>query len=78
MTTPAFEAFLARLYTDAAARSRFLLDPEGEARQAGLTPEECLALGGVDRTGLEMAAASLARKRARKSTASWWRRLIRP
>ena len=64
MSTPAFEAFLARLYTDAAARARFLAEPEAEARRAGLNPDQCRALAAIDRTGLEMAARSFARKRA--------------
>ena len=63
MSTPAFEAFLARLYTDAAARARFLAEPEAEACRAGLSPDQCRALAAIDRTGLEMAARSLARKR---------------
>lgn len=57
------EAFLARIYTDAAARSRFLADPEAEAIRAGLTPEEAWALADVDRDGLALAADSFARKR---------------
>jgi hypothetical protein len=50
---------------DPAARARFLADPEAEARRAGLTPEQCRALAAIDRTGLEMAARSFARKRSR-------------
>ena len=64
MTGPAFEAFLARIYTDAEARARFLADPAGEARRAGLSDEESAALASVDRAGLALAAESFARKRA--------------
>jgi hypothetical protein len=63
VTGPAFEAFLARIYTDRAARERFLADPEGEARRAGLSPREVAALASVDRAGLALAAESFALKR---------------
>jgi hypothetical protein len=59
----AFEGFLARLYVDAEARRRFLADPRGEATRAGLAGDEVDALVDIDRVGLELAAASLARKR---------------
>ena len=71
----AFEAFLARIYTDAGARSRFLEDPRGEAGRAGLDLREQEALAAVDRVGLKMAARSFAAKR--EATAprrrAWWR-----
>ena len=63
MTSPAFEAFLAKIYVDARARAEFLADPIAAARKAQLTDAECEALLAIDRTGLEMAAASFARKR---------------
>ena len=63
MTSPAFEAFLAKIYVDARARAEFLADPQTAARNAQLTDAECEALAAIDRTGLEMAAASFARKR---------------
>ena len=65
--SPAFEAFLARLYVDDAARRRFLRDPRAEAEAPGsnLTIEEIDALARIDRTGLELAAASFAAKRRR-------------
>jgi hypothetical protein len=49
---------------DAAFRARFLADPEGEARKAGLDPKERESLGKIDRVGLDMAARSYERKRA--------------
>jgi len=61
-----FEAFLARIYVDAAARHRFLADPHGEASRAGLDEREIAAAEKIDRLGLQMVANSLARKRARK------------
>jgi hypothetical protein len=70
-----FEAFLARLYTDAQVRQRFLADPRGEAQRHSMTDEECAALERIDRTGLEMSARSFAHKRAiKESRRSWWRR----
>ena len=66
MTSAAFEAFLARIYTEDAARSEFLRDPVGAARRAGLTNAECEALAKIDREGLAMAAESFARKREKR------------
>jgi hypothetical protein len=63
MTSPAFEAFLAKIYTDPEARTQFLAGPLAAAQRSGLTQSECDALARIDRTGLEMTAASLARKR---------------
>lgn len=60
------ESFLARLYTDAATRARFLEDPRGEAARAGLTEAEQERLAHLDVTGLGLAAESFARKRAAK------------
>ncbi len=60
----AFEAFLARLYVDAEVRQRFLADAQGEARRAGLAPDEVAALADIDRVGLALAAESYARKRS--------------
>jgi len=63
MSARAFEAFLTRIYVDAAARARFKANPRAEARRAGLSYEECAALEDTDWVGLEMAARSFARKR---------------
>lgn len=65
---PEFETFLARLYTDAQLRARFLADPRTEAERHRLTQEECDALERIDRAGLEMSARSFAHKRAMKGT----------
>ena len=64
--SPAFESFLARLYVERPARERFLADPHGEAAAAGLTADEIAAAVGIDRVGLELAAASFAHKRRRQ------------
>ena len=61
-----FEAFLAKLYVDATARSRFLADPRGCATEAGLDAEEIDAAEKIDRLGLQMAANSLQRKHQAK------------
>jgi hypothetical protein len=65
MSSPALESFLAKLYTDDRARARFLEDMRGEAERAGLSEADAAALSEIDRTGLQMAAASYAHKRAR-------------
>ena len=62
------EAFLARLYVDAAARARFLADPEREARRAGFDEATARELARIDRVGLALAADSFACKRARSRT----------
>jgi hypothetical protein len=65
MSSPALESFLARLYTDEQARARFLEDMRGEAERAGLSEADAAALAETDGTGLRMAAAGYAHKRAR-------------
>ena len=64
MSAAAVELLLARLYTDAAFRRRFLSAPEQTARQAGLDDVEAQALAAIDRAGLELAAQSYGHKRA--------------
>ena len=64
--SPGFESFLARLYVDEKARTRFLADPAGEAAAAGLTEDEIAAAIRIDRVGLELAAASFGHKRRRQ------------
>jgi hypothetical protein len=71
MSTPRFEAFLAKIYIDERARAAFLADPCGEAIKAGLTEQEAQALEKIDRTGLELTARSLERKRRRRFRQSW-------
>jgi hypothetical protein len=68
MSAPGVEAFLARLYSDAALRESFLQDDKTGAKTAmadlSLTEIEQAALLEIDRVGLQMAAASYANKRA--------------
>ena len=61
-----FETFLAKLYVDDDARSRFLANPRGSATEAGLSPQEIEAVEKIDRLGLQMAASSLQRKHQAK------------
>jgi hypothetical protein len=63
MSAALFEKFLAQLYVDEKARARFLRNPRREAKTAGFTEEECVALEKIDRLGLELAANSFAKKR---------------
>ena len=76
--SPAFEAFLARLYVDRSVRARFLADPTREAAAAGLTGRELAAAARIDRAGLELAARSFERKRRQPKwlahpVVRWWR-----
>lgn len=66
MSTPEFEAFLARLYTDPAVRLRFLHDRFAESQAANLSPEQAASLASLDGEALEAAAQSFARKREQK------------
>jgi len=76
-TSPQFEAFLARVYVDPEFHDRFLKDPAGEARRAGLSETEGLALEQIDRSGLELAARSYKAKRSKKARRiGWFRRLL--
>jgi len=74
---PEFETFLARLYTEASLRTRFIADPRGEGERSGLTADECEALERLDRVGLELSARSFAHKRTLKAASQrrrpWWR-----
>ena len=60
----ALEAFVARLYTDAALRQEFIARPEAVALAAGLDAATAARLAGTDFEGLELAADSFAHKRA--------------
>ena len=77
MSAARVEAFLARLYSDAELRTRFLADPEREARSFGLAEDEAAAFLAIDRTGLVLAARSFARKRATHIRTSRARRVFR-
>ena len=66
MTTPRFEAFLARLYVDERARADFLADPRAAGIKAGLTAPEVEAVVQIDLIGLDLLTKSLERKRDRR------------
>jgi hypothetical protein len=72
MSATLLEAFLARLYVDAEARSNFKANPRAEAKKAGLSDEQCTALEKLDWIGLEMAARSFAKKRLLKRRPNWF------
>ena len=63
MSSSRLEAFLAKIYIDEKARTKFLADPRGEAIRAGLTESEIAAVEQIDRTGLELTVRSLKHKR---------------
>jgi hypothetical protein len=81
MSAQKFETFLAKLYVDDKARSRFVADPRREGLKAGLSADDCAALENIDFVGLELAADSFARKRTscppRKSVSNLMRWLTR-
>jgi hypothetical protein len=62
----ALEAFLARLYSDAAAYRAFVADAAGEATRAGLAPADVARVAAVDRAALALAVQSFAKKRDRQ------------
>ena len=66
MSATTFEAFLARIYVDEGARSKFLADPHGEATRAGLTQKEVEAVVKIDRVGLQLFSQSLGQKRRKR------------
>jgi uncharacterized protein len=66
LTDPAFEAYFAKVLVEQDERERFLKDPRGAARSAGLRPDQAEALECIDREGLMMAARSFANKRGKR------------
>ena len=63
MSARGVEAFLARLYSDAALRERFLRNEKIAMADLPLTEIEQADLLQIDRVGLQMAAVSYANKR---------------
>lgn len=63
MSSPAFETFLARLYTDEVFKTEFLNSPRSIAKNAGLSNAEVEAIILIDRIGLELASQSYSIKR---------------
>jgi hypothetical protein len=57
------ERFLACLYTDEAMRTQFYSNPRLVTSLWGLSREQAQSMAGLDREGLQLAAASFARKK---------------
>ena len=72
MSSPQFEAFLARLYSDREFLTQFLLAPERVAEESGLDYRERRAAVAIDRAGLLLAARSYELKRASRRRSSSW------
>jgi len=68
MSSPRFEAFLARLYSDPEFLSCFMRAPEQAGREAALDSREQAAAAAIDRAGLLMAARSYELKRRARRT----------
>ena len=79
MSSPRFEAFLARLYVDEHFLNRFLAHPRQAMSEAALDERERSAAAGIDRTGLLLAARSYRakRQRSRRARPSLWQRIKR-
>jgi hypothetical protein len=74
MSSPRFEAFLARLYSDREFLTHFMRTPEDVVREAGLDAREQQAALAIDRAGLLMAARSYElKRRGRRGGGSSWR-----
>jgi len=63
MSSPRFEAFLARLYCDRDFLEEFMREPGRVTQEAGLVEREQQAAVAIDRAGLLMAARSFESKR---------------
>ena len=63
MSSPRFEAFLARLYSEREFLNEFMRAPERATREMGLDAREQQAALAIDRPGLLMAARSYELKR---------------
>ena len=77
MSSPRFETFLARLYSDREFLAHFMRSPASVTREAGLDVREQQAALAIDRAGLLMAARSYELKRGGRSPRlPWWRRIL--
>jgi hypothetical protein len=63
MSSPQFEAFLARLYCDRDFLKEFMRESDRASREAGLSERERQAAIAIDRAGLLMAVRSFESKR---------------
>jgi hypothetical protein len=76
MSSPQFEAFLARLYCDRDFLEAFMRESESVLKEAGLSEREKQAAIDIDRAGLLMAARSFeAKRRARRRNPSVFERI---
>ena len=76
MSSPRFEAFLARLYCDQDFLEEFMRQPDRVIAEARLSERERQAATAIDRAGLLMAARSFESKRhARMAHRSFRERL---
>ncbi|MCB1191548.1 MAG: hypothetical protein H7A23_05455 [Leptospiraceae bacterium] len=78
MSSPKFEEFLVRLYTNGDFRERFLENPYIYAKKFGLAEEESKSLEQIDKIGLALAARSYEHKRKRinKKKRNIWKKII--
>ena len=80
MSSPRFETFLARLYSDREFLAHFMRSPQSATREAGLDVREQQAALAIDRAGLLMAARSYELKRRGRGGSNrlltWWRRML--
>lgn len=77
MSSPAFEAFLARLYCDEGFLHAFLSDPSATAASAGLSEIELRHAREIKLDQLKLAARSYAKKRSIKERPSFLKQLFR-
>ena len=66
MSTADVETFLARLYTDANLRDRFLRSPQEVLSRENFSAQQCAALVAVDPSELILASDSYRQKRTRR------------
>jgi hypothetical protein len=73
-----FESFLANIYVNETARSRFLENPRAAAVAAGLSAAETEAVLNIDQVGLQMTVDSLIKKKGKRHVHTpRWRLLLR-
>ena len=76
MSSPQFETFLARLYSDRKFLEHFMRTPESVTREAGLDHREQQAALAIDRAGLLMAARRYELKRQAHRGTGWLSRRV--
>jgi hypothetical protein len=76
MSSPQFEAFLARLYCDRDFLQEFMRESDRVVREAGLSERERHAAIAIDRAGLLMAVRSYELKRHARTKRSGVRKWV--